>query len=76
MTGGRLSALFKKACGKPLTNEISEYLKKSGELKYEDVAMTGAHGLKAKKIYHISLKQKDPAGDYIKVSIIIIILPS
>ena len=66
---GALSKLYKEKCGKPLLNEIESYKKKNDKLKYGEVAITSAHNLKAKAIYHIILKGTDQS-DYIDVSVI------
>ena len=56
---GSLSGLFKSKCGKALTEEAGAYLQQHGKLEHEKVAVTKAHSLNAKAIYHVSLKKKD-----------------
>ena len=69
LSHGALSKLYKEKCGKPLSNEIKSYKKKNGKLKYGKVAITSAHNLKAKAIYHVTLKGTKQS-DYIDVSVI------
>lgn len=53
-------------------NEVKSYKKQNGNLKPGEVVTTSAHNLKAKAIYHVTLKMTSQP-DYIDVSILIAI---
>lgn len=70
LSTGTLSSTLKKKCGKKLMEEIDDYLKYEGTLKYGKVAVTSAENLKAKAIYHIALKRgNDPKCERVNVEI-------